>query len=283
MTVVLPSSIRNKKNKKRTIAPVKPSRGEEIDYFSQLDQLNKDLEDSAKDIELMMNNNADAQIIASELREKQRAQTQRYLAISAAVASAFVLRIDRRNKRKVESSIAKPLRIKKEQVNILDDEQIEKARQAAIIENTRLIRSIPEKYFSDVANAITNNFLGLNQVGDVTLSQRLQDIGGISKNRARFIARDQTAKVTSSLTRARHQAAGINTYKWRNSQDRRVVGNPSGLYPKPTRGHGDHWVREGKVFSYDRPPSDGNPGMAFNCRCTAEPVLDLDSDKIVVA
>lgn len=33
----------------------------------------------------------------------------------------------------------------------------------------------------------------------------------------------------------------------------------------------EHAVNNGKIFSWDDPPSTGNPGEAYGCRCWAEP------------
>jgi len=77
--------------------------------------------------------------------------------------------------------------------------------------------------------------------------------------------------LVSQVAQAKQQSAGFDKYIWRNSQDERVVGNPSGHYPQGNDRHGDHWSREGKVFSWSHPPHDGHPGEAINCRCTAEP------------
>lgn len=85
--------------------------------------------------------------------------------------------------------------------------------------------------------------------------------------------------VNDALNKSRMESNGIESYKWRNVGDSRVVGNPGGKYPDGNEGHGDHWDREGKTYAWDDPPHDGHPGQAFNCRCSAIPVLDLDKLK----
>jgi SPP1 gp7 family putative phage head morphogenesis protein len=51
---------------------------------------------------------------------------------------------------------------------------------------------------------------------------------------------------------------------------------PAGEYIWRTQGDDkvrfEHAVLNGKVFHMDKPPADGNPGSAYNCRCYAEPV-----------
>lgn len=112
------------------------------------------------------------------------------------------------------------------------------------------------------------------------------DLPGISYRRARIIARDQTAKLNSALTHGRMADAGIETYIWSTSEDERVRGNPTGLYPKALP---SHYVMNGKVCRWDDPTvwlENGewvkragdapyfHPGMAIMCRCVAIPNWD---------
>ena len=110
-----------------------------------------------------------------------------------------------------------------------------------------------------------------------------------------MIARDQTAKAISTFSSLRSQNAGSIGYQWHNSQDKRVAGNPNGLYPDvnpKSKYHGDHWDREDKYYLWNKtsgdipiapdgkkfkqPPPDGNPGMPINCRCFAESIFEED-------
>lgn len=109
------------------------------------------------------------------------------------------------------------------------------------------------------------------------------DLPGISYRRARIIARDQTAKLNSSLTQGRMTDAGMETYIWDTAQDERVRGDPSGFYPKALP---SHFVMQGKICRWDDPTvwlENGewvkrsgdapyfHPGMAIMCRCVAVP------------
>lgn len=95
----------------------------------------------------------------------------------------------------------------------------------------------------------------------------------LSRNRAKLIARDQIGKLNGALTRKRQTTLGIKEYIWKNMQDERVVGNPGGLYPRGNAVHGNHWDRENKTYSWDKPPHDGHPGQPIRCRCYASPKL----------
>jgi len=55
-------------------------------------------------------------------------------------------------------------------------------------------------------------------------------------------------------------ALQLETYIWRSQDDARV-----------RAAHADH---DDRVFAWANPPAGGHPGEAWNCRCTAEPIID---------
>lgn len=57
-------------------------------------------------------------------------------------------------------------------------------------------------------------------------------------------------------TETEDRAAGRTQYRWRTQRDERV--------------RKAHRLREGRVFKWDEPPTDGHPGTPFGCRCWAE-------------
>lgn len=99
-----------------------------------------------------------------------------------------------------------------------------------------------------------------------------------TKTRAELIARDQIGKLNGVITENRQTQLGIDGYFWRTALDERVRGNPGGFYPSATPSHYD---REGKRFSWDKPPQGGHPGSAIQCRCTAEGDIDGIEPEIV--
>lgn len=100
-----------------------------------------------------------------------------------------------------------------------------------------------------------------------TIRDRLMEEHGVTKRQAALIARDQVLSLNAQVTQKRHEAAGVSRYIWRTSGDGAV---------RPA-----HAKLNGKVFSYDDPPvvdpKSGrreNPGEDYQCRCTAEPVIE---------
>jgi SPP1 gp7 family putative phage head morphogenesis protein len=79
--------------------------------------------------------------------------------------------------------------------------------------------------------------------------------------RAKLIARDQISKYNGQLNQTRQTALGLSKYRWQTSGDERV--------------RDTHKALNGKIFSWDNPPSVGHPGDEINCRCVALPIFDV--------
>jgi hypothetical protein len=92
-----------------------------------------------------------------------------------------------------------------------------------------------------------------------------------ARNRAAFIAEDQTGTLNGKLTGRRHRDLGVVRYRWRNSRDERVRGRPDGRWPNAKH---SHWSREAQIFEDAKPPEDGHPGEPPRCRCWREPVFE---------
>jgi len=138
-----------------------------------------------------------------------------------------------------------------------------------IAENIALIKNIPAESKRKLEGKIRRGIESGESLVEITAT--VKDEIAIVDNRAKLIARDQTNKFLGSLTALRQTELGIEQYVWMTSNDERVRGRPGGKYPdaRPS-----HWSRQGKKFSWDKPPSGGHPGFAIQCRCVAVPVLD---------
>ncbi|EUD08323.1 phage minor head protein [Providencia alcalifaciens] len=147
------------------------------------------------------------------------------------------------------------------------DAMLEK-REAIIAKNVSLIRSIPEKYFTEVEGMV---YRAVARGGDrKMLADEIERNFGkrheITRRRAEFIARDQTRKATSALSIARQQAAGIVEAEWVHGGG----GNrPRHSHVKAGKEKRRFKLSEGCLI-------DGEyiyPGQKPNCGCTCRPVL----------
>lgn len=124
--------------------------------------------------------------------------------------------------------------------------------------STSLIRNVND----DVRHQIrTKIALGLARNESwQEIAKELDTVLFKARSRTQLIARDQLSKYAAQLTRARHLEAGVNSYVWSHT----------GLAKQPRE---NHVARNGKIFRWDAPPSDGHPGYAINCHCVAVAVI----------
>lgn len=137
-------------------------------------------------------------------------------------------------------------------------------------QNVDLIKTIPRKTLGRMKQVVEEGYdTGLNTKD---LANRIQEVYGIESRHARFIARDQMAKLNAKITQKEHEDAGVVGYRWSDSGDERVRESHQRLNARS---------EAGEIFHYDDPPETDqgrhcNPGEDFNCRCVAIPVFEYE-------
>ncbi len=146
-------------------------------------------------------------------------------------------------------------------------------------QNVNLIKDLPEFAIDSMEKLVTTSVLR----GDSRTFLKNQIVGllGITENRAKLIARDQSNKMYGTLTELRANYNGWNFYEWDDSHDSRVrtLANSSG--------YSDHARLNGKIFKFSEPPitvfkgknagERDNPGQAIQCRCVALVIFDRET------
>ena len=132
-----------------------------------------------------------------------------------------------------------------------------------ISENTSLIKSLPTRLHPELEGIVRRGVMNGASVKD--LKEQIKARYGVTDYRAKLIAQDQTLKLNADLTRYRLQSVGVRRYTWRSVGDSRV---------RP-----EHAYLNGKEFSFDEPPAEGNPGTPVRCRCRAEAIWDEQPDE----
>lgn len=272
MPVYAPDLNNNGRKKERVGKAIRPDKSLEVRYRNRLLRINRTLQDEYLALGRLINKNQINQADAlRRLEMVEDALAQR--GIARQYAAGVVQQASNTNRERLENLFKSTFGI--DVFGIVDDLGLRQQLDGMIEENVGLITSIAKESLDKARFAVIANFRGEALPGE-TLIGELQRIGNITKNRAKLIARDQTSKLNSSINQARQQSVGIEEYIWRTSNDQRVVGAPGGLYPDGNDKHNEHWDREGKKFRWDAQPPDGHPGMPIQCRCRAEPVIDLD-------
>lgn len=269
--ITLPRDAQKARKKVRTGQAINTPRSSEVAYRRSLLQQLKIQRLSGSSLIRLIAGGASKQQAAQFLSSAMDASKRQFENASEDLSTVMVNGVSSQHKRRVEKMIARSFGV--DWSSITDDPEVAGELELRKAKNTSLIESIGSDYWGRVSQAVEDNFAGTL---DKPLIQEIARIGGVSNRQAKLIARDQTAKLASSLNEIRQRTNGISRYIWSTRKDNRVVGNPAGLYPEGNQVHGDHWSREGKEFRWDDPPHDGHPGQAINDRCTAKPVLDLD-------
>lgn len=193
------------------------------------------------------------------------------------IAERFASKMDETTTKRLQNSIKQSMGI--DLVQMIQTEGIANALKSSIYENTRLIKTIPEQYLSKVEQIINQNSLKGGNKGSII--KAIQEVYPVTMNRARLIARDQSNKLNANITRERQTSLGIRAYRWRTVGDANV--------------RKTHKERNGKVYAWRAEdvgkrladgtrllnpgfgPNDiGHPGDDIQCRCIAEPVIELD-------
>lgn len=139
---------------------------------------------------------------------------------------------------------------------------VNKQVEAAVAANAALITSLPDQ----AVEKIRGKVLAAVARGErfETLARDIREQFGATESRAKLIARDQMAKVNSSITEAKQKALGIKKYEWSTAGDERV--------------RDSHRENNGKTFAWDKPPATGHPGEDYQCRCVAIPIIEFDDE-----
>ncbi|OHD16049.1 MAG: hypothetical protein A2Y38_12360 [Spirochaetes bacterium GWB1_59_5] len=275
---------------RRKARPVKPNRREEARLRRAVSDLWKSvLWPATERIKQLVQQKASPAAIAREIEEALYLANTTYSRAAKNIIDSWMLGVDREVSIAIQRSMHQALGI--DVTSVLQRPDVAEALQTAGLRAANLITSIPQEYLGRVAQAVADNFSGVDLPEGRTLLQQIQHIGGVSYKRAKLISRDQTSKLTAQLNQTRQQAVGIEIYRWRTVHDERVVGNPVGISPTGNSKHGDHYHMDGKLFRWDdntvysdddgttwksRPKewSQNVPGWDIQCRCWAEPEVD---------
>ncbi|MED1201961.1 minor capsid protein [Heyndrickxia acidicola] len=169
------------------------------------------------------------------------------------ISSRFVTSVNSLNKTNMDAQ-AKVRGINPIQSEPWLDEYI----RTSIKENVNYISTIKDEYFSKIESIILQGVKNGDSIKSVR--DQLVERVGMTQNRAKFIAVDQTGSIFGQMTAKRHQEMGVEKFKWTDSGDSRVRKR--------------HRELNGNVYSYADPPSEGLPGTPFRCRCVAVPVFE---------
>ena len=138
--------------------------------------------------------------------------------------------------------------------------------EAIVQENVALIKSIPQELLTRVEGLVMRSVQEGRNLQDLT--RELSHGFGITRKRAKLIARDQNNKATSLLQRIRFVENGITECIWMHSS--------AGKKPRPSHVKaGKDKVKFDPRIGWWDPDEEKYiwPGTLINCRCTCRPVV----------
>lgn len=168
-------------------------------------------------------------------------------------------------------------------VNVLLNEPwLENELKSWAEQNVQLVSSIPRQEHGQISRLSMEGVRSGKNVREIQAEIEKQFT--ITSHRAKTIARTETAKLNSELTKVRQKDLGINYYYWSTGRDDRVRDSHAELdgflcdYDDPTvysDDDGETWKSRDSIGAIDL-----HPGEDVNCRCSAELATDLLLEKL---
>ncbi|MDQ0299649.1 SPP1 gp7 family putative phage head morphogenesis protein [Salibacterium salarium] len=196
------------------------------DELSEIEAILEEIEDSA------------AEIFGAAIIEK--------------LAEEFVGALNRRQKERFREQFQAVIGVDP----IENNSWLESFMNTAVKENVSYIRSIDREYHNRIETIIIQGVRRGKSMNDMV--SEIKRTSGVSKSRAKFIARDQVGSIYGDLTKKRQEEMGLKRFRWRTANDKRVRDSHEKLHDK--------------VFTWKKGADGLYPGTDFNCRCVAEPL-----------
>lgn len=260
-----------KRKGEKVLRPVHPNAGIAADYRRKLDALIAEMQrsyvyfltaryrENEDRIKIATDANP-ARELAAELKRLGRRWQKRFDEAAPKLARWFSTAASVRSRRSLmkilkDAGIAVDFTMTRGMRDVLD---------ATVQENVSLIRSIAQKYHTEVEGMVMRSVTaGRDQA---SLVEDLEKRFAITRRRAALIARDQNNKATAVFTRVRQQEVGIEEAIWLHSH--------GGHEPRPT-----HVANSGKQYKISEGWYDPAvkryiwPGTEINCRCVSKPIV----------
>lgn len=156
---------------------------------------------------------------------------------------------------------------------LLQKELARRNEISAIVDrNSKLIKSMPDRIAQKVSQDMAKGEFSGKRPEEL-MEQVLAQWPQLTRAHAKLIARTETSKASTALTRARAESAGFSWYVWKTSEDVRV--------------RGSHRHMNGVLVSWSDPPSPEalihmknyghyHAGDFPNCRCYPAPLIDYE-------
>ena len=258
----------NPTGKAKVLSPVRPNAGTAAEYRRRLDRLVGEMTASldywiaaayrANEPATMAQDRSATAELNIVVKRLARRWTRRFADMANDLAGWFARSTAERADGSFQAALKKGGMTVKFKMTAAQNDAV----QAVLAENVGLIKSIAARHLESVQGAVMRAVSGGQDLR--ALSLELQKIGGVTKRRAAFIARDQCNKATAVIVKTRQQEMGVTEATWQHST--------AGKHPRPS-----HVAASGKRYLIaDGMVLDGErvwPGTAINCRCVSRSII----------
>lgn len=291
--MILNSKPKPSNSKYKEVKPVKDPKNIENDARRRLKGLTEPVQ---LELDLLMQNidGMTPKEVAAELERIKKYYDYQIDGIANGVAQSWVDAVNDYNRTQTMETMRKSLGIN---IAAIVDEAMKDDLDIMVMEAAHYIKTIPDYLIGRVTDRVVQHFKGIPMPEGRTLRQQIKEEFHVSDGRAKVLARDQTAKMNTSLNAIRQTNLGIDTYIWKTANDERVVGRPGGKYPKISKLHRNHWMMQGLLCKWEDPTvySDDkgktwkkrlqempqvHPGVDIMCRCRAAPYIDIEKLRV---
>ncbi|EPK7525567.1 phage minor head protein [Klebsiella variicola] len=200
------------KKKQKTASSTRPNAGLEVEYrkklLSLIDEMSRSVDwwlsaEYRRNESEIVGDASPAKEVGSKLISIMATWRETFDKKAKDIALWFV----RRSNAWASNSVKKSLGAHDITVNMRVTPEVQATLDGLYEEQVNLIKSIPEQYLTQVQTMVQESIIRGRDVG--YLKEELKKRYGITERRAKFIARDQNGKATSSIARRRQKAAGI--------------------------------------------------------------------------
>lgn len=259
-TPTVSARVGTKRRKPVVIAPIKPTRAQEMALLSIYLQIVTLWATAAAKIAAAYSpSDAPSNGPADAAREIDRTARQAAtLLITLPVAlTAWASRVDKVYQAKWVRAVMAATKV--DISSLLAPADVNAILKASADWNAALIKDVSSEIQRRIANIVFSGFQQKSSVYDV--AKEINKAIGMARGRARNIAYDQLNKLGGALNKARQQQAGITHFQWIHSAK---------LHARPT-----HLARNGKVFPWEGSgiAPDDMPSIPPYCGCTARGVI----------
>lgn len=226
--------------------------------------------------------------IISIIKRKVGEKTNRFMRAGIELAISIAERTAKFSQKEADDNIhiiaEKVLKVygSKESVRIMNvlfqkgrnkeyDKKINSLIKKSINDNMRLIKTLPETIKERmIANAIDASLKG--ELITQGIEKIIEESSKLPLYRAQLIAKNQTFRLNSDLTKHIMQASSIDSYEW--------IHTGISKEPRPM-----HVALDGTIHKWSEPPiasptgERANPQEMINCTCIARPVFIIDKKR----